>query len=88
MTLKDFFTDTFYDVILEEEMSMKKQYLDVLIVRKGEGGPPSEIPDGLENLATHNLLSYKSMREPFDDWTADELLGHFVSYRKHRQVPL
>ncbi|OQY53703.1 MAG: hypothetical protein B6245_22540 [Desulfobacteraceae bacterium 4572_88] len=55
MTLKDFFTDTFYDVILEEEMSMKKQYLDVLIVRKGEGGSPSEIPDGLESLATHNL---------------------------------
>ena len=30
----------------------------------------------------HNLLSYKSFREPFDDWSADELIGHFVNYRK------
>ncbi|OQY53704.1 MAG: hypothetical protein B6245_22545 [Desulfobacteraceae bacterium 4572_88] len=28
------------------------------------------------------------MREPFDDWTADELLGHFVSYRKQASPSL
>ncbi|MCP4352352.1 MAG: hypothetical protein GY795_43390, partial [Desulfobacterales bacterium] len=54
----------------------------MLIVRRKEGNPPDELPDGFEELAAHNLLSYKSMHEPFDDWAGDEPLGHFVDYRK------
>lgn len=44
--------------------------------------PVSETPDGLENLVRHNLITYKSTRQPLDAWTLDELLGHFVNYRK------
>jgi hypothetical protein len=40
------------------------------------------LPDGLDNLRAHNLLSYKSKREPLDGWALDELLGHYVNYRK------
>ncbi len=82
MSLDDFFTDTSYEVIVEEDLSKKKQILDVLIVRRKEGNPPDELPDGFENLTVYNLLSYKSVWEPFDDWAADELVGHFVNYRK------
>jgi formylglycine-generating enzyme required for sulfatase activity len=38
--------------------------------------------DGLDNLAGHNLLTYKSLREPLDDWALQELTGHYVNYRK------
>jgi hypothetical protein len=42
----------------------------------------SEPPDGLENLARHNLMTYKSIRQPLDGWALDELIGHYVNYRK------
>ncbi len=54
----------------------------MVIIDERDGKPPDELPDGLDNLSAHNLLSYKSLREPFDDWSADELIGHFVNYRK------
>ena len=82
MTLKDYFTDTAFRVELETDLSVKKQLLDVVIIDKRQGMIPDELPDGLENLAVHNLLSFKSWREPFDDWSADELLGHYINYRK------
>ena len=82
ITLTDFFTGTAYTVELEKDLSLKKQFLDVVIIRKKEGAMPDELPDGFENMGKHNLISYKSLHEPFDDWSADELIGHFVNYRK------
>jgi len=82
ITLTDFFTDTAYTVELEKDLSLKKQFLDVVIIEKKEGRIPDELPDGLEDMAAHNLISYKSVHEAFDDWSADELIGHFVNYRK------
>ena len=67
ITLTDFFTDTAYTVELEKDLSLKKQFLDVVIIEKKEGAMPDELPDGLENMGQHNLISYKSMHEPFDD---------------------
>jgi hypothetical protein len=40
------------------------------------------LPDGLDNLATHNLLTFKSHQEALDDWALKELTGHYVNYRK------
>jgi len=85
MTLTDYFTGTAYRVELEKDLSIKKQLLDVVIIAKRRGKTettPAELPDGLENLAAHNLVSFKSLHEPFDDWAADELIGHYVNYRK------
>jgi hypothetical protein len=47
-------------------------------------GRPLELPDGLENLRPHNLLTYKSRHEALNVWTLDELIGHYVNYRKLR----
>ena len=88
ITLKDYFAGTPYAVELEADLSLKKQFLDVVIIDKQEGKPPDTLPDGLENLAAHNLLSYKSMHEPFDVWAADELIGHYVNYRKQTSPSL
>jgi len=82
LTLTDFFTDSGYSVELEKDLSLKHQFLDAVIIEKGEGNPPEELPDGLENLAARNLMTYKSHQEALDAWGLDELIGHFVNYRK------
>lgn len=40
------------------------------------------MPDGLETLAAHNLITFKSHREALDAWAIKELEGHYVAYRK------
>jgi hypothetical protein len=82
LTLTDFFTGSNYQVNLEKELSVKKQYLDVVILEQSQGQPILKLPDGLENLAAHNLLTYKSLQESFNEWTIEELIGHYVNYRK------
>jgi hypothetical protein len=37
---------------------------------------------GLENLAEHNLLTYKSLQESLDSWAIEELIGYYSNYRK------
>jgi len=82
LTMTDYFTDTAYRVEVEKDLSIKQQLLDVLIIEQESGRPISEPPDGLENLAPHNLMTYKSLRQPLDAWALDELIGHYVNYRK------
>lgn len=82
LTLVDLFTASNFQVELEKELSIKKQFLDIVIIKKIDGVPLLEIPDGLDNLVEHNLLTYKSLQEPLDDWAIEELIGHYVNYRK------
>ncbi len=82
LTLIDLLTDSPYEVELEKEVSLKKQFLDVVIVRKKSDVVNMELPVGLEHLAEHNLLTYKSLRESLDSWSIEELLGYYSNYRK------
>lgn len=82
LLLTDFFTGTPFVVELEKDLSLKKQLLDVVILRKGEGRFEGRLPDGLDDLATHNLITFKSHQEALDDWALKELTGHYVNYRK------
>jgi hypothetical protein len=82
LILTDFFTGSPFVVELEKDLSLKKQLLDVVILRKGPGPFAERLPDGLDNLATHNLISFKSHQEALADWTLKELTGHYVNYRK------
>ena len=88
LALTDFFTGSAYRVELEKDLSLKKQMLDVMIIEQEAGGPTPELPDGLENLARHNLLTYKSPHQALDSWSLDELLGHYVNYRKQSSPSL
>jgi hypothetical protein len=88
ITLIDYFTNTKYHVELEKELSHKQQRLDVIIIEQTKGPPLVEVPDGLENLSKYNLLTYKSHHQPLDAWTIDELLGHYVNYRKQESPSL
>src|SRR5947207_1123186 len=82
LVLTDFFTGSPFVVELEKDLSLRQQYLDVVIVRKGKGRFRDRLPDGLEELAAHNLITFKSHRDALDDWALMELTGHYVNYRK------
>jgi hypothetical protein len=74
-------------VELEKELALKRQRLDVVIIEQGSAEAATDpaaldLPDGLDNLRAHNLLTYKSHQEALDAWALDELVGHYVNYRK------
>ena len=82
LLLKDFFTDSPFTVEMEKDLSLKQQWLDVVILRKRKGRMTEPLPDGFDNLADHNLITFKSFQEALDDWALKELTGHYVNYRK------
>ncbi|MEK7730109.1 MAG: hypothetical protein AAB354_17005, partial [candidate division KSB1 bacterium] len=82
VVLSDYLTGTRYRVEMERDLSLKQQVLDILIIEQSKGAPPRELPDGLENFARYNLLTFKSLRQPLNAWALDELIGHYVNYRK------
>ena len=68
LLLADFFTGSPFVVELEKDLSLKRQLLDVVILRKDKGRFNGLLPDGFDNLATYNLITFKSYREALDDW--------------------
>jgi hypothetical protein len=82
LILTDFFRGSPFHVELEKDLSLKKQLLDVVVLRRDEGIFRERLPDGLEDLAAHNLITFKSHQEALDDWALKELTGHYVNYRK------
>jgi len=78
----DFFDGTGIEVETELDLSIKKQLIDLIIVRKGALPLSRRLPDGFEILALYNLVTFKSFQETLEVWTLLELIGHFVNYRK------
>jgi len=63
LTLTDVFQDTPWRVELEKDLAMQRQLLDVVIIEQtAPDGAAADLPDGLDNLCAHNLLTYKSNR--------------------------
>lgn len=86
LTLADFFIGTRYVVEVERDLSVQQQFVDVVVIEQTEGEAVTEFPDGLENLGQYNVLTFKSPHEALDGWAMDELLGHFVNYRKQESA--
>ena len=82
IALIEFFSGSPYEVELEKDLSVKRQLLDIVIIRRTGDQWDHPLPDGFDNLADHNLITYKSLHEPLDDWALKELTGHYVNYRK------
>lgn len=53
-----------------------------MIVRRSRGRFAEHLPDGLDDLVEHNLITFKSHHEALDDWAMKELIGNYVAYRK------
>jgi hypothetical protein len=68
LLLIDFFTDSPFTVEVERDLSEQQQFLDVVILRRGRGRFVGRLPDGLDPLADHNLVTFKSHREALDSW--------------------
>jgi hypothetical protein len=82
LLLIDFFSGSPFVVEVERDLSQQQQLLDMVVVRRGGGRFAGRLPDGLEGLAEHNLISFKSHHEALDAWAVKELVGHSVAYRK------
>jgi hypothetical protein len=82
LLLADLLTGEPFAVEVERDLSVQQQLLDVVIVRRRRGKVAIRLPDGLGELAEHNLITFKSLHEPLDDWALRELIAHYVAYRK------
>jgi hypothetical protein len=82
LLLVDYFTGSPFTVEVERDLSVQQQLLDVVIVRRRPGRFARRLPDGLEGLVDHNLITFKSHHEALDGWAVMELVGHYVAYRK------
>src|ERR1700721_1711849 len=82
LLLSDFFTGSPFVVEVEHDLSVQQQFLEVVIVRRGRGKFIGRLPDGLEELVAHNLVTFKSHHEALNDWAMKELICHSVAYRK------
>src|SRR5207302_5167918 len=82
LLLTDFFSGSPFAVEVERDLSVQQQLLDVVIVRRGRGRFAGRVPDGLEGLRPHNLMTFKSHHEALDGWAMKELVGSDVAYRK------
>lgn len=82
LLLTDFFSGSPFAVEVERDLSVQQQLLDVAIVRRRRGRFAGRLPDGLEGLRPHNLLTFKSHHEALDGWALKELSGLDVAYRK------
>jgi hypothetical protein len=82
LLLTDFFTGSPFTVEVERDLSAQQQFLDVIIIRRRRGRLTVRLPDGLDGLAAHNLITFKSHHEALDGWALKELIGHYVAYRK------
>ncbi|MGH7222256.1 MAG: hypothetical protein ACRELF_03440 [Gemmataceae bacterium] len=78
----DFFQGTAVTVETEIDLSLKQQFLDVVLIRKGPEPISRPLPDGFDDLSAHNLVTFKSHQEALDGWALCELVGHYVNYRK------
>ena len=80
------FSGTCFEVRDEFDLSDQKQLVDFVVLRRTDlnlpDPDPSRLPDGLQELQDHNLISYKSMNEAFDRHALNELIGHAVTYSK------
>jgi hypothetical protein len=82
LLLTDFFSGSPFVVEVERDLSVQQQLLDVVIVRRGRGRFAGRLPDGLEGLRPHNLMTFKSHHEALTPWAMKELVGADVAYRK------
>jgi hypothetical protein len=62
LLLTDYFTGSPFVVEFERDLSIQQQLLDLVIVRRRRGRLAGRLPDGLADLAAHNLITFKSHR--------------------------
>lgn len=62
LLLDELFRGSAWQVVVEMDLSRKIQRLDIVVVRRTDGPPPRELPDGFAPLADHNLIGTDRIR--------------------------
>jgi len=88
LSWQDFCEGTALNVTPELDLSVKQQFVDLVLSRSGPGPMPHPLPDGFEDLGAHNLLTFKSHQEALDGWALCEQVGHYVNYRKQHSASM
>lgn len=78
----DFCDGSALDVNPEKDLSVRQQFVDLLLIRRGPGPLPAPLPDGFEDLGEFNVVTFNSHQEPLDGWALCEAVGHYVNARK------
>jgi hypothetical protein len=61
----------------------------VAIIKQTKGRTSMKgLPDGLDNLSKHNLMTYHSPHQVLESFSLAELIWHYVSYRKKESALL
>jgi hypothetical protein len=63
LLLTDYFTGSPFVVEVERDLAVQQQFLDAVVLRRGRGRFVGRLPDGLEGLVEHNLITFKSHHE-------------------------
>lgn len=76
---------------LEVDVSLQKQLVDIIVVRKEKDVVDySSLPpiywQAFDDLNAHNLMTFKSYSESFNAEALEELYGHLTNYRKVNEV--
>jgi hypothetical protein len=85
VSLADIVTGLPFRVVQELELAQISQRLDAAIIRADANPRPIEwpdLPDGLVDLADHNIVTYKSIRESLTAASMWELVSNTVLYTK------
>jgi hypothetical protein len=67
LTWIDFFKGTSVQVETEVDLSLKQQFLDVVIIHKPDEVIPWPLPDGFEDTAVYNLVTWLGKELAFHD---------------------
>ncbi len=82
MALTQYFAGTGWQVDVEVDLSLQKQLLDLIILRRDEVVTALVWPDGFGEPVEYNLLTFKALQDPLNAWALKELASHGVNYRK------
>src|SRR5262249_43556360 len=80
LSWQDFFEGTAIEVEAETDLSLKQQFLDLVLIRTGPGPLPRRPPDGFDDPGDYTLITFKSHQEALDLDALWELVAHFVNY--------
>ena len=89
----DFLADSPFAVQAEIDLSRKKQLLDLVIVRTSDAPFSGRLPDGLDDLGRHNLITFKSFQETLDPgalrncWLTLSITGNKSARRSKTSCP-
>ncbi len=93
LILEPLFKELGYETNVEVDVSLKRQIVDLIAVKKEVGKLTSSNLDPIfwqafDDFNEHNLISFKSYSESFTAKFLFELYGHLINYEKVNNVSI